>query len=235
MAEYGSGAYFIKRKNGGGGKGAAILVIVLLALTAGIILLAVFLPKRTDDGNTAGAPVSNGEKKFFYLVTGESGELTTALLMVQECSARGGAGYLFNDGTYRSVAAVYDRESDAKDLAAVNDGASYFSLAFSLSSLKEKDKSALSYAVGEFFITLTDAAKELDRGTITDSAADCAAALACRKLKTLSLSVQNAALSRAFDIASEYDAVGDSRSLLSYIRFVHVRAMVEIYYALSVL
>ncbi|MCH5350909.1 MAG: hypothetical protein J1F39_02945 [Clostridiales bacterium] len=234
MAEYSSGAYFIKRKNGGGGRGAALLVIVLLVLTAGIILLAVFLPKKSEDGLISGAPPANSEKKFYYLVTGESGDITTALLLVQECSSRGGAGYLYNDGIFRSVAAVYDRESDVKELTEVNEGASYFSLAMPPCKLSGKDSAALNYAFGEFNEALYNASRELDRGKMSDAAADFAVSSACRKLKALSLSMENAALARAFDIASEYDAVGDSRTLLSYIRFVQVRATVEVYYALSV-
>ena len=232
MAEYNSGAYFIKRKNSGRGHGGAILVLVLLVLTAAIVLLAIFLPRKKEGGGQVSLPIS--ETKLYYLVTGETNEYTTALLMVQECASRGGAGYLFNDGTYHAVAAVYGKESDVRDLAAVNDGARYFSLGFSGAALGKFDSSALSYALGEFNDTLFTAATELDRKSMSDAAADNAVAAACRKLKALSMSVENAPLARAFDIASEYDPNADNRTLLTYIRFVHVRATIEIYYALTV-
>lgn len=232
MAEYTHGPYFIKRKkNGRGGKAAAALVLVLLLLTAGIILLSVFLPRR-DDESASTAPVPAG-RKLYCLVSGETNNYTTALLMAQECSARGGAGYLFNDGTFRAVAAVYANEADARDLATVNEGSSYFTLAMPSAALSGSDSYALEYALGDFFDTLYSAATELDRGNMTDSAADCAVAAACRKLGALSASVENAMLRRAFETASAYAPAEDKRSLLSYVRYVHVRAIVQIYYALG--
>ncbi len=228
MAEYTSGAYFIRRKKGGRGKGAALLVLVLLLLTTGIVLLAVFLPRHSEETTTDSA----GGKNLYFLVSGQESSFSAALIAAQDCASRGGAGYLFNDGMFRAVASVYENEADARDLAALNDGASYFMLTMPAISLGGGDAAAYEYVLGEFFGTLYTAATELDRGKVTDAAADYAVSAACRKLGALSASTENQRLKRALETASVYAPNEDSRSLLSYIRFVQVRATVEVYYAL---
>lgn len=225
MAEYYSGAYFIskRRRRGGGRRGVGVLIVMLTLLTAGICLLAVFLPSSSS-ASPASGQVKNCDAAFYFLCTFEDGDRTVAYDNALSAAARGGAGYLYNDGSYKVVAAVYRREEDANALAAVNDGATCVKCAFKYTA-DGKDKKALEYVTGEWFDTMYNAATGLERGSLTDAEADRQASAACMKLLRYADSVKNAQLARALTTAGEY-SVPTGRTLKSYLRYVAVRAVV---------
>lgn len=231
MSEYDSGAYFVRRggrrdrnrKRGGGRsrRAAGALITVLLLLTAAICALVAFLPRLS----TVGAPAPNFKGKTFYmLATGRSTDREQSHVMAQYAVERGGAGYIYNDGEYKIIAAVYDKESDAKTLASVNENSYYFALTVPKCNVAETDARALEYLTGEWYDTVRSAASELQRGNIAESQAEHAVASACLRLKAFSGETSSVLLTAALDVASEYDCP-DSYSILSYLHYVHVRAI----------
>lgn len=234
MSEYYSGAYFVRRRGGAHGKRAAgVLIAVLLLLTAAICLLVVFLPKITSDESV---PTGGGvtRKKFYILTTYVGSFRDDALLAAHDTSARGGAGYVYNDGEYKVVAAVYDSEADARALASVNDNAQYFEISIALpESTDDGTVGAVEYLAGEWFDSVRRAADDLQRGSITEAQAEYAARSVCAVLSQKSELAQNSAVRRALDAACEYDCP-QSVTPLAYIRYIQVRAIVSVCDGLSV-
>lgn len=230
MSDYNSGAYFVRRGRGRGGHGkraAGVLIAVLLLLTAAICLLVVFLPKITGDESVS---VGGGftRKKFYILTTYVGSVRDDALLAAHDASARGGAGYVYNDGEYKVVASVYDNESDARALASVNDGAQYFELSVSLPvDVDDGTVRAVEYLTGEWFVAVRRAADDLQRGSITEAQAEHAVRSVCRVLVQKTGDAQNSAISRALEYASEYDCP-QNMAPLAYIRLVQVRAIISV-------
>lgn len=227
MSEYHSGAYFVRRGRGGRGSGggrraAGALIAILLLLTAAICLLVVFLPRLTS------ASVSRegfGGKTFYFLAVGKYPLRDEAVLSVQDTTGRGGAGYIYNDGSYNVIAAVYDSEADAKALASVNAGSFYFALSVpKLNADAAFSVAALDYLANEWFSTLQSAADELQRGNTTEAQAERAAASVCAALRKLSENIETPALEYALESASEYDCP-QNKSVLSYIHYVRVRGI----------
>ena len=229
MNESGSGAYFVRRRSRGGGSGkgkraAGLFIAVLLVLTAAICLLVVFLPKIT--GGTAAVGAFGG-KTFYFLSTGSYSVRDTALLAAQETTSRGGAGYIYNDGEYRIIAAVYSSEADARALASVNDGATYFGIDVSVpKDADENSVAAVAYLTGEWFDVVGRTADELQRGNITEAQAEHATASACARLCAVAESAGMPNLKSALYAAGEYSCP-DKTAPLAYIRYVQVRAIAE--------
>lgn len=229
MREDSSGVYIVsrraaKRSYGGRRRGAVgVLVTVLLLLTAGICALVVILPRLDGaGGGEASAPAFSG-KSYYMLATCETDGYAEAAVAAQDASARGGAGYIYNNGKYHVVAAVYSREADAKTLASVNPDSHYFEVWLSPTALTDAETAALEYLVGDWFDAVYTAATELDRGNATDAAADYAVMRACAELSRYAEPCGER-LRRTLQAASEYDTVR-SRSTLSYIRYITVRAI----------
>lgn len=227
MSEYHSGAYFVRRGRGHGGGGgwraAGVLILVLAVLTAAICLLIFLLPRFST---VASGKPGFGGKTFYFLAVGKYSARDDALLSVRDTVLRGGAGYVYNDGEYNIIAAVYDRESDAKALVSVNAGS--FCVEFAVPRVDidvAADNSALEYLVTEWFADLQSAADELQRGTITEAQAEHAATTACSELCARAQAVTLSALKSALVASCEYSCP-QSVSVLSYIRYVHVRAIV---------
>lgn len=230
-----TGAYIVPKRprpdGGGGGRRhrvAAALIAVLLILTAAIIALIVLLPYFTKQKRDGGAFEG---RTFYFLAAAKSDTPDKAYEDSVIITARGGAGYIYNDGSYRIIAAVYKRESDAAALSAVNSGSSYFAV-YLAPAAKGGDTDALEYLCGEWSDILAEAAAALDRGNITAAAADYSAAMACDRLFKLADGIDNEALKRALYAACEYD-VPQGRTTLSYIRYVAVRAIALVSVALS--
>lgn len=231
MREYSEGAYFVSRKSRRPSphmrRGAGILVLVLILLTAGICLLVVFLPRLTV-GVSSGADFSG--KTFYFLTVGEYDGYSEAAIAARDTVSRGGAGYIHNDGKYKIVAAVYERETDAAALASVNDNAKYFALSLPAAKLGEGDGAALKALSGEWFTAVFTAATELDRGNATEAAAEASVIAACRKLLQTSSKCGNAAVARAVESASDYSVIASerpTRSTLSYLRYLSVRGIMR--------
>lgn len=210
-------------------RAAGVLVIVLLLLTAGICALVWLLPGLTE---TAGGSPSFGGKTFYFLATAKTDERVEALTAAQAASDRGGAGHIYNDGEYRVIAAVYDRESDVKTLVSVNADSHYFALEYPKLDCDERDRRALEYLTGEWFSSVFAAVTELDRGNITDAAAERAVFSCCRRLEKLAYDCADRALQNALLSAVELDGQA-SRSTLSFLRLIHVKAIVYAYIALT--
>lgn len=232
---YGDNAYIINRggrrarKQNGARRTAGVLIAVLLLLTAVICLLVVFLP-RVRLGGSASASIAAGGKTYYFLCTAETDERLQGVLSAQNAMERGGAGYLYNDGKYKVVAAVYKNESDVKTLVTVNADSFYFSLGIPSGNYSDGDRAVINYLTGEWFDTLSVAATELDRGNTTESAAEFAAFRACEKLKSLALKASDRLKTAV--ISLEYSPP-QTQSVLSYIRFVHVKYILTVLGALS--
>lgn len=244
-----SGAYLISRsrrskstgrsggggggRRSGGGRGAAgLLILVLLLLTAGICALVIFLPRLT--GEEKSDAKAFGGKTFYMLSTGETDDFQTAAAYAKDAAGRGGAGYVYNDGSYHAIAAVYARESEAKALAAANENAYYFKFAFPSVSCGDNDRKALDCLCGEWFNAVYDACASLDRGLSSEAEADFAVRKANSKLRRLGAAAESAIVADAVARACEYDMLDNmNRSVLSYLRFFTVRALVEVHTALT--
>ena len=228
-----SDAYIIQRGRGKktsrshARRGAGILIAVLLLLTAAICLLVVFLP-RLSKGASVSAGGDVAQHTYYFLCTAETENKTEAIAQAQYAKERGGAGYIYNDGKYRIVAAVYNRESDVKTLITVNPESFYFSLSIP-SGGTGGDKAVFKYLTGEWFDTVFTAATELERGNITEAAAEHAVNVACDKLRSLMLNAENKMLkAAATDV--KY-AAPQSQSVKSYVRYVSVMCVLSVYNA----
>lgn len=231
MAEYSSGAYIVERggrRSGGPGRpnrAAGVIIIVLLLLTAGICLLIVFLPRYITHG-VSGTPSFAG-KTFYLLELGKETERFTARERAQYAIERGGAGYIYNDGNYRIITSVYDREADAKTLASVNADCDYFALSFPQVAAESGDKAVLDYVCGEMFTLCATAITELDRGNITEASAEHAVRSALDEACRLSYSAGSERIKNAVLAAARFD-IPQGRSVLSYLRYLQVRAVVSV-------
>lgn len=213
-----------RRRRGGAGRAAGILISVLLILTAAICLLVVFLPRLNSNSSAANASVTAG-KTYYFLCTAETEERLSAITSSQYAIERGGAGYVYNDGKYKIIAAVYAKESDVKTLVSVNANSFYFSLNLPGGEYASGDRTVIDYLVGEWFDTLSTAATELDRANITEAAAEYAVKAACDKLRDLALKANSEKLKNA--IGSCAYSPSQSQTVLSYIRYVHVQYVVS--------
>ena len=235
---YGENAYIInrggrkavrRRSGGGAGRPVGVIIAVLLLMTAAICLLVVFLP-RFKAGAAQSASASVGGKTYYFLCTAETEERLQGMLSAQNAMERGGAGYLYNDGKYKVVAAVYAKESDVKTLVTVNADSFYFSRVIPGGNYSEGDRAVINYLTGEWFDTLLLSATELDRGNITESAAEFAAFGACEKLKSLAFKAGEKLKSAI--LACRYSPP-QTQSVLSYIRYIHVQYVVTVLGALT--
>lgn len=245
MREYESGAYIVSRRSGGrsgrnkrprrSGGGAALLFAVLIFLTVAICLLIVFLPKiKFGEKTVSGTPTFSG-KTFYALAVGESDDYKTAAVFATDTANRGGAGYLYNSGSYSAIAAVYERESDAKALAELNENAHYFSVSLPKTSCGEGDKAVLDYLAGDFFGAVDTAAVELDRGNATEAAADYAVKNAFKKLLILGQNAESESLKIAIEQTCDYNLQNaGNRTVLSYIRFMTVRVILTVKESMTV-
>lgn len=204
--------------------GAGILIFVLLLLTAGICALVVLLPRF--DGKTERAAFAG--RSFYMLCTGETDEYDTAQLLAKDTSDRGGAGYVFNDGKYKIVASAYAREADAKLLSGVNTDSTYFEISFPKSE-NDGDGAALAFFADEWFEKVSAAASDLERGAVTEAAAEFAVSSVSQKLASLADKCESGILSRALQTASE--PLSGSRSVLSKIRYVQARTLSAVYFS----
>ncbi len=235
-----SGAYIITRQRKGGGRGrppkrrghgAAALIVLLMLLTAGIVFLAVILPRLPSGSEKASSPKAFGGRTFYLLAVGDAEDYTQAAIMANNAESRGGGGFIYNDGKYRIIAAAYAHEAEAKALAEVNDGAYCIVLNIPETS-NENDARVVNYICGEFYTRLNDTANALDRGTVTDAAADYIVYCATLRLNELMDGV-TPALSFALEDCLDYAAGGGGRTQLSYIRRATVKALVGAYNGLS--
>ncbi|MBD5132066.1 MAG: hypothetical protein HDT28_05710 [Clostridiales bacterium] len=226
-----SAAYFVPRKTSTrkskrrrrSHRAAGLLITVLLLLTAAICLLVFFLP-RLPKAVTSSSSHAFGGKTYFALAVGNTTTRQEALTFAEYAQERGGAGYIYNDGEYKIIAALYEREVDAKTLVSVNQNSFYFSLSVPSCDCEDGDKAALEYLTGEWFSTVNAAATELDRGNITEAAAELALDTANGKLKTLAHNAQNSRLKSALLAITERAL--DGFRVLSGIRYIQVFAIV---------
>ncbi|MDE6029626.1 MAG: hypothetical protein K2F90_04835 [Clostridiales bacterium] len=219
------------RRRGGARRSAGILITVLLLLTAAICLLVVFLPRMGGGGKSVGASTTVSGKTYYFLCTAETEDKTQSLLHAKNAADRGGAGYVYNDGKYRIIAAVYAKEADVKTLVTVNADSFYFSLALNGGNYASGDKSVIDYLTGEWFSVVSTASTELDRGNITESAAEYAVSSACDKLRALAINAKSERLKSAV-LSCDY-AQPQSQTVLSYIRYVNVQFLISVISALK--
>lgn len=218
-----------RRRRSGAGRAAGILIAVLLLLTAAICLLVVFLPRIGNKSTAASASVT-ASKTYYFLCTTETDERLSAIASSQNAIERGGGGYIYNDGKYKIIAAVYAKESDAKTLVTVNANSFYFSLSLPGGEYASGDKAVIDYLTGEWFDTLLTVATELDRANTTEAAAEYAVQSACNRLRDLALKANSEKLKNA--ICACVYSPPQTQTVLSYIRYIHVQFVVAAYSAL---
>lgn len=226
-----SGGRKRRRRSGGAGRAAGVLISVLLLLTAAICLLVVFLPRLEKSKTVGAASASVSGMTYYFLCTEETDGRVQSIASAQNAMERGGAGYVYNDGKYKTVAAVYERESDVKTLVTVNAESFYFSLGLPSGEYDSGDRAVIDYLTGEWFETLSTAATELDRGNISESAAEYAAASACKALRDLAYGAHSEKLKNA--ITSFDYSPPQSQTVLSYIRYIQVRYVLNVISALT--
>ncbi|MDE5592730.1 MAG: hypothetical protein K2I75_02230 [Clostridiales bacterium] len=219
------------RRRGGPRRSAGILISVLLLLTAAICLLVVFLPRMGDGKKSVGASASVDGKTYYFLCTAETEDRTQSLLSAKSASDRGGAGYIYNDGKYRIIAGVYAKESDVKTLVTVNADSFYFSLTLNGGAYASGDRAVIDYLTDEWFSVVSAASTELDRGNITESAAEYTVSSACDKLRGLAENANSTKLKSAI-LSCVYDPP-QSQTVLSYIRYINVQFVVGAISALN--
>lgn len=212
-----------RRRRGGASRAAGILIAVLLLLTAAICLLVVFLPRIGNKNTAVGASATAG-KTYYFLCTAETDERLSAIASAQNAIERGGAGYIYNDGKYKIIAAVYNKETDVKTLVTVNANSFYFSLSLPSGEYKSGDKAVVEYLTGEWFDTLLTAATELDRANITEAAAEYAVQSACSRLRDLAYKANSEKLKNAITACTF--SPPQNQTVLSYIRYIHVQHVV---------
>ncbi|MDE6294308.1 MAG: hypothetical protein K2L88_06795, partial [Clostridiales bacterium] len=200
-----------------------ILIAVLLLLSAAICLLVALLPRMNRGSTTANASVTAG-KTYYFLCTAETDERLSALASSQNAIERGGAGYVYNDGKYKIIAAVYNKETDVKTLVTVNANSFYFSLSLPSGEHKSGDKAVIEYLTGEWFDTLLTAATELDRANIKEAAAEHAVETACNRLRDLAYKANSEKLKNAITVCTY--SPPQTQTVLSYIRYIHVQYVV---------
>lgn len=234
MKDIRSGAYFINRRPSRRSarknrRAAGVLIAVLLLLSAGICLLIVFMPKLT--GTVASSSPEFGGKTFYFMATAESTDRAQATVLAGDTAARGGAGYIYNDGKYHVVAAVYEREADVKTLVSINADSHYFALTVPAVKCGDGDKALLEYITGDWFTTLYTAATELDRGNVSDAAAEFTVVSALDRLAELARGASGQTANAANAVAQL--RIPDNRSVLSYVRYLQASALVCVRAALT--
>lgn len=202
-----------------------IAIVVLTLLTAGICALVLFFPTASDDSPVSTPAASVETFDFYLLCTFESDDRQAAYDNALVTAARGGAGYVYNDGKYRVVAAVYRKKEDAEALSEVNDGSFCVKLEIRFSAKNKAQKNAVAYLAGEWFDDISRASTGLERGSITDAQAERSAIAACNKLLRYADEIKSGAVYRTLVEAGEY-SVPTSRELKSYLRYVAARAVV---------
>lgn len=223
------GAYLYYRNGTAGGRrskkrrshrrAAGVLVTVLLLLSGAICLLVFFLPRLSVGVDARPSGVS---AVFYFLSTAEETEKQRAAEQAQSCSSRGGAGYVYNDGVYRIIAGVYASETDAKALASVNDGATYFKVEVAQDRYAQGAMQALEYFAGEWFSAVDTAVRELDRGNITEAAAEHSVEKAFDKLCALLYAADDGNAKTAAARISALATESPTLSVLSRIRYIQV-------------
>lgn len=235
MREYESGAYIVSRRGakrvsrrGGRTRGVAAVFAVLLLITSGIVLAVIFFPRGNRDTPASSKP-SFGGKSFYFLAVGKATESDAAGIMAKDASERGGAGYVLNDGSYNIIAAAYEREADAKALSELNENAHYLSVSIPKTECDDGDRAALEALCGVWFPKVYAAATEFDRGNVTEAAADYAAKKAFDELR-YAASGADGALKDVLLSSCDYSSSDKGgRSTLSYIRYMTVRTIVNVY------
>ncbi len=228
-------AYFVSRsaprktgKRRSSRRAAGLLIATLLLLTAVVCLIVVFMPPRSEKDSVQAAAF--GGKTYYFLYTAECTEKLQAETNAAYTAERGGAGFIYNDGTYKIVAAVYERESDVKTLVTVNPDSGYFALSLPKTS---GDRSKIAdHICGEWYATMYLTSTELDRGNITEAAAERAVSAACDSLARVVYDSGSDRVKRIVLPACE-QGFSSNKSVLSNVRYITARVIVAALSALQ--
>lgn len=201
-------------------------IIAALLFLSAVICTAVSLYPRLSKSSKVAVGFS---KTYYFLAVGEEQTRVQAQENAQYAKEHGGAGYIYNDGKYHIVAAVYERETDVKTLVSVNADSHYFALDFSVAAYGDGDKRVLDYLTGEWFNTVFTAVTELDKGNIAESAAEHAVASAFDRLKKLAQDAETKAVNVV--LSSFVFDPPQTQSVLSYLRYVNVFVVAKLHTA----
>lgn len=209
-------------------RGAGLLVCALLVLSAAATSLAYFLPRVSK----AGAPIAQAAV-FYLMATAKSDNYLTALENAQYAAERGGAGALFNDGeNFHAVATVTCDRATATALASVNENSYIITLSVPVPESGDGD-TELFNSIIEFFNAVTSAAENLDRGSISQSAAMHSHDTALAKVISKRSNAMYYPLAHvAEDIADSAKIGVGARSMPSYLRYIASGGVIALYNAL---
>jgi hypothetical protein len=184
------------RGSRGGGvrrRGAAVVILLLLGL-AGALLLFDFLSNGLAVGlfkKTSGS-IALKAADYYAVETGAFTSLNQAKARADETVAAGGAGYIYNDGTFHVIYSAYAKQQDAAAALASVPAADIFTVKIAGKTVDYQGGRQQKQALQEAFLmpltvfaSMSDAAARLKSGTLTT--AQC-----YLKLQTLETDAQTA-------------------------------------------
>ena len=182
-----------KAKAGAGGKKYAVVIIIIFALIAVLLLsdylsngLAIGLFKKNSDN------ISVKAADYYAAETGAFTSMRQAADCAEETAAAGGAGYIYNDGTFHVLASVHTKYADADAAAKTYEPADVFTLKIPNKTItytgNKSEKEAARKALAlppSVFSQISDMSSHMKSGGL--SAAQC-----FEKLQTLETDIQTA-------------------------------------------
>ena len=146
-----------------------LMTFIIFAFSLGAILL-VSLPS-----NPRAEKITVPAKSWHLVVVAEHTEIVKAEIEAQSVRERGGAGYIFNDGSYKIIASVYSTYEGASAVAEGIEGSFVYDLkipSFSISDIENEDRKELKESLF-FYQTLYEEmlrkVESFEKGEITES------------------------------------------------------------------
>jgi len=176
------------RSNYGKNRGRGLRVFLVLAVFA-IIPVAATYAFLSKTEVVAGKTYRVKAETRYFLVTGTYDSIADANLAAAIVKERGGAGYIFNDGKFRIVAAVYKDKKTAETVAVKQKSETeIYPITIKETTLGSDKAIAKSLAAAlnvydEIFRDLTAVTEEYEKGNSTEGALALAATNAAEGMK----------------------------------------------------
>ena len=170
-------AYVDKKTKPKKQKGKTLAILCMILCFCATLFLADYFSGGYILADFDARPTVTIEDNSYYCVqTGMYTDQKTAELYAQNVKARGGAGYVYYDGTYRVIASIYQSALQAKTVAEKMESTGVFSTVFSFSlsptldeSLTQSDRDSLleiSNYADYVYQRLYELSNQLDAGAI---------------------------------------------------------------------
>lgn len=227
---YSGGGYSRKKS---AKKSKVILVIfIIIVLVAGLAVGGYFFFTREKSGNINDKDSIPAMHFYAYKIS-ESTDFAVAYTAAEALSVKGGGGYIYNDGVFNVLVAVYPTEQEALSVVSQNTGGEVLSL--NIPQVNISDSSArecIKYLIGDYFDGVYKTAIALESGSATQSAA----LLSLRNLtaelrRRKTFLFDNYAVRAFYDLADiivdSYTSVLTMPNLLSAIRNLSIKVVCE--------